>query len=123
MALENWISTGEMHAIATIVKAMDERKMYLGELGGDVFRIPIAKLKRTGYKFLGCDIDADTSDMEELRGSFQKLEMDPVDTDESIDLLAKALTEVLVEIEGTPKPEVAPQLTRRRKGIYHVYRP
>lgn len=120
MALENWVSTGEMHAIATVVNAMSEHKMYLGELGGDVLRIPIAKLKKAGYKFLGCDIDEDTSDMEKLRESFQKLKMSSVDTDESINLLAKALDEVLVGIEATPR--VTPQPTeRKRTGIYHVY--
>jgi len=115
MALENWISTGEMHAIATIVNTMSESKMYLGELGGDVLRIPIAKLKKAGYKFLGCDIDENASNMEKLRGSFQKLNMSPEDTDESLTLLAEALAKVLAEVCVAPKVEVTPQPTKRKR--------
>lgn len=119
MALENWISGAEMHAIATIVKEMDDRKMYLGELGGDVLRIPMAKLKKAGYNFLGCDMQGDYSDMNELRGSFQKLVISPEDTEESISALAAALVKVLKEIAGPPHPaEIRPESKRCGPKIY-----
>ena len=113
MAIENWLSGAEMHAITIIVKAMDDAKISWdsigAETGGDVLRIPMSKLKKAGYKFLGCDILDDISDMEKLRGSLEKLDMETEDTEESLEALSKALTAVLEDISAGSKATPAEQ--------------
>jgi len=104
MAIENWITGAEMKAVAIIIGQMAEGE--LGETGGDVLRIPMAKLKKAGYSFRGCDIAADYKDLPELRASFNKIDMDALDTDESITLLVKALAKVLSDISRQAKQRV-----------------
>lgn len=117
MAIENWITGREKFAISAIVSQMSKRNMYLGELGGDVLRIPMSKLKGAGYTFRGCDIAGEYVSVEDLRASFQKIDMNAEDTEESIDSLAEALAKVLGELEAvTPK-----RATRRgRVGKHRV---
>ncbi len=107
MAIENWLTGREMHAIAFIVNAMTNAGMELGETGGDVLRIPMSKLKEKGYDFLGCDISSDCSDLPSLRESFRKIDMNAQDTEESTNKLAEAVDKVLTEIEDglEKKPE------------------
>lgn len=119
MAMENWISGAEMQGIAMIVNAMEEAKVDWDAIGaktgGDVLRIPMGKLKKAGYKFLGCDIDEDGK-------NFEKLKMEPIDNDDSIHLLTIALDKVIAEIEGIPvttEEELKPPY--RIIGKYKVY--
>lgn len=125
MAIENWLTGREMFAVAAIVNAMTEKKMYLGELGGDVLRIPMSKLKKAGYKFVGCDIAGDYTSLEELRGSFQKIDMDAKDTDESINSLAEAVGSVIGEIQGTESVETETESVTepafRKHGRHKIY--
>jgi len=100
VAIENWVTGREMFGISMIVKEMGERGMYLGEMGGDVLRIPMSKLKKAGYTFRGCDIAGEYASLEELRSSFQKIDMSAEDTEESITSLSEALVKVLEGIEG-----------------------
>lgn len=97
MAMENWITSSEMLAVSIIVKEMLTGN--LGETGGDVLRIPMAKLKKAGYKFRGCDIASNYKDLPKLRASFRKIDMDAVDSEESINSLAKALAKVMADNE------------------------
>ena len=116
MAIENWLTGAEMRAIATIVKLMDERKMSLGKLGGDVLRIPMSKLKKAGYSFRGCDIASDYRTLPQLRESLRKINMGAADTEESIDSLAEALAKVMAEIEGAKEAKESKPTTLRELG-------
>ncbi|GAJ03811.1 unnamed protein product [marine sediment metagenome] len=116
MAIENWVTGTEMRAIAMIVKQMDERKMSLGKLGGDVLRIPMSKLKKAGYSFRGCDITGDYRTLPQLRNSFQKIDMGAEDTEESIGSLAEALAKVMAEIEGAKEAKKSKPTTLRELG-------
>lgn len=98
MAIENWLTGAEMKAIAIIVSKTPNQSS-LGETGGDVLRIPMSKLKKAGYSFRGCDIASDYKNLPELRNSFQKIDMNAEDTEESIESLSKALASVLTEIK------------------------
>lgn len=100
MAIENWVTGREMYAIASIVSKMNKRNMPLGELGGDVLRIPMSKLKRAGYTFRGCDIAGEYKSLKELRASFRKIDMNAEDTEESINSLSEALAKVIEEVES-----------------------
>jgi len=120
MAIENWLTGREMFAVSAIVNAMSEKNMCLGELGGDVLRIPMAKLKKAGYKFVGCDIAGDYASLEELRGSFRKIDMAARDTDESINSLAEAVGKVIEEIEAA-KPEGVTKAASQKHGKQKIY--
>lgn len=109
MAMENWITGREMLAISMIVREMPKED--LGETGGDVLRIPMAKLKKAGYTFCGCDIASDYKDLPELRASFKKIDMNAQDTEESINLLAKSLAKVMAALHRKKKP--AKKLTKK----------
>lgn len=120
MAIENWLTGKEMFAVSAIVNAMSEKNMYLGELGGDVLRIPMAKLKKAGYNFVGCDIAGDYASLEELRSSFQKIDMTARDTDDSINSLAEAVGKVIKEIEAA-KPEGVTKAAPQKHGKHNIY--
>ncbi len=117
MAIENWVTGREMFAISMIVHEMSERKMYLGEQGGDVLRIPMSRLKKAGYTFRGCDIAGEYASLEALRASFQKIDMDAKDTKESINSLAEALAKVIEEFEAIV-PDVPTQ--KRMAGKHRI---
>jgi len=121
VAIESWLTGREMFAVAAIVNAMTEKNMYLGELGGDVLRIPMAKLKKAGYKFVGCDIAGDYTSLEELRSSFQKIDMDAKDTNESINSLAEAAGRIVEEIQGIESVKVEAKIPGRKHGRHKIY--
>ncbi len=97
MSLEAWLTSTEKTAIGAIVRLMPSET--LGETGGDVFRIPMALLKKHGYAFQGSNIAGDYQNIPELRASFQKIRMDPEDTDASIQSLNRALGYVISELK------------------------
>lgn len=119
MAIENWITQAEKKAIGFIVAGMTKHDMYLGKTGGDVFRIPMSMLKKAGYKFQGCNISDDHTNIVALSYSFEKITIDPLDTDESIDLLASAVSKVTEEIRALLSSDI--QDTPQKTGVYKVY--
>jgi len=121
MAIENWLTGREMFAVVAVASAMTGKNMYLGELGGDVLRIPMAKLKKAGYKFVGCDIAGDYPSLEKLRESFKKISMDAKDTDESINSLAEAVGKVIEEIQDTKGTKVEAEIPIRKHGKHKIY--
>ena len=119
MAIENWITGAEERAICLIMTGMMKHNMYLGETGGDVLRIPMSKLKKAGYKFQGCDISDDCTDIGKLSDSLEKFVMNPVDTEESLELLASAVEKVTSEMKASLP--VHEQTRPKRSGIHKIY--